>query len=203
MDAGFNMTNKHIDCQTLVYTEKRNIVSPDQYGNHKHRKSINVVLNKVLLNDILRQKRHTGAIGMNDTRGYYDRIVHSIVILLLMSLEVWGQIVRALFKVLQEVDYHIKSGFGRSSRVYGNGTIPHQGTCSGQENSLGPTLWKLIATKLIMMMLVKKHGFQLLSATSLTLISLVCFVFVDNTNLPVTAEHHSVGEDIAPLFQDA
>ena len=52
-------------------------------------------------------------------------------------------------------------------------------------------------------MLAKKHGVKLLSATSLNLISLVCFAFVDNTDLPVTGEQHSTGEDIAPSFQEA
>ena len=88
-----------------------------------------------------------------------------------MSFGVLGQIARALFKVLQEADRHMKTGFGRFDQAYGNNTIPHQG--SGQGNGLGPTLWTLISKKLVMMMLAKKHGVQLLSATLLTLISLV------------------------------
>ena len=44
---------------------------------------------------------------MNNVRGCYDRIVHIIVILVLMSFGVSGQIVRALFKVLQDVDHHM------------------------------------------------------------------------------------------------
>ena len=55
----------------------------------------------------------------------------------------------------------------------------------------------------MMMMLAKNYGVQLLSATSQTLISLVCFAFVNNTNLPVIGESHSNGEDVAPSFQDA
>ena len=54
-----------------------------------------------------------------------------------------------------------------------------------------------------MMMLAKNYGVQLLLATSLTLICLWCFTFVDNTNLPVTGERHSTGDDIVQLSQDA
>ena len=79
--------------------------------------------------------------------------------------------------------------------------MPCQG--SRQGSGLGPTLWTLISTKLIMMMLAKKHGVQILSATLLTLVSLDCFAFVDDTDLPVIGERHSTGEDIAPLFRDA
>ena len=64
MDAEFNMMNKHIDRRTLAHAEKANAISPDQYDCRKHHKSINAVLNKVLVNDILQQKRKAGALGM-------------------------------------------------------------------------------------------------------------------------------------------
>ena len=54
-----------------------------------------------------------------------------------------------------------------------------------------------------MMMLWKRHGVELLSATTLTLLSIVCFAFVDNTDLPITVHKHSSGEDVINPFQDA
>ena len=69
---------------------------------------------------------------MNDARGYNNRIVHSIAIFVLMSFGVLGQIARALFKVLQEADHHMKldleSSVGRTEikqnliKVVGRGT---------------------------------------------------------------------------------
>ena len=100
MDVEFDMTNKHVGRQTLVHAEKANAITPDQYGSRKNHKSINALLNKVLLNNILRQQRHAGAIGMNNTRGWYDRTVHSIAILVLLSFGVAGPIARVLLKVL-------------------------------------------------------------------------------------------------------
>ena len=138
---------------------------------------------------------------MNDARGCYDRIVHSIVILVFMSFGVAGETARAMFKVLQEAEHHMKTGFGRLERAYGNKPVPQQG--SGQGNGMGPTLWALISTKLIMMMFRKRHGVELLSATTLTLLSLVCFAFVDNTDLPITGRKHSRGEDLINPFQEA
>ena len=64
MNAEFNMTNKHVGHWTLAHTEKAKAISPDQYGSHKHHKSINAILNKVLLNNILQQKKRAGAIGI-------------------------------------------------------------------------------------------------------------------------------------------
>ena len=63
---------------------------------------------------------------MNNTRGCYDRIVYSIAILVLMSFGVAGKTARAMFKVLQETEHHVKTGFGRSERAYGNKPVPQQ-----------------------------------------------------------------------------
>ena len=95
----------------------------------------------------------------------------------------------------------MKTGFGRSGKAYGNEPVPHQG--SGQGNGIGPTLWALISTKLIMMMFRKRHGVELLSATTLTLLSIVCFAFVDDTDLPITGQKHLSGEDFINPFQEA
>ena len=114
MDAKLNMMNKHVGRRTLVHAEKAKAVAKDHYGSRKHHDSRKAVLNKVLLNDIIRQKRIAAALGMNDVRGCYDRIVHSIAILVLMSFGVAGGTAQAMFKVLQEAEHHVKMGFGRS-----------------------------------------------------------------------------------------
>ena len=94
----------------------------------------------------------------------------------------------------------METGFGRSERAYGNEPVSQQG--SGQGNGIGPTLSALISTKLIMMMLRKRHGVELVSATTLTLLSIVCFAFVDNKNLPITGRKQSSGEDHIDPFQE-
>ena len=61
---------------------------------------------------------------MNDAKGCFDRIVHSVAILVLMSFRVPGYMARTMFKVLQEADHHMKTGFGCSKRAYENGKNP-------------------------------------------------------------------------------
>ena len=125
MDTEFNIMNKHVGRYTLAHAEKAKAVAPDQYESRKYYNSRKVVLNKVILNDIIRQKRIAAGLGMNNTRGCYDIIVHSIVVLVLMSFGVAGETAQAMFKVLQEAEHHMKTGFGRSERAYGNETVPH------------------------------------------------------------------------------
>ena len=54
MDAKFNMANKYFRRRAFTHAEKVDANAPDQYGCHKKQKAINVCLNKVLLNDLLR-----------------------------------------------------------------------------------------------------------------------------------------------------
>jgi len=53
----------------------------------------------------------------------------------------------------------------------------------GQGIAFGPTLWFLISSKMIKQMKQKGHGADMMSSLSLSLISIVCFAFVDDTNL--------------------
>ena len=56
MDVEFNTMNKTVRRRTLAHVEKAKAVAPDQYGSQKHHDSRKAVLNKVILNDIIRQK---------------------------------------------------------------------------------------------------------------------------------------------------
>ena len=80
----------------------------------------------------------------------------------------------------------MNTGFGRSGKTYGNELIPHQG--SRQGNRIGPTLWALISTKLIMTVFRKRHEVEVLSATTLALLSIVCFTFDNDMDLPITGQ---------------
>ena len=59
-----------------------------------------------------------------------------------MSFGVAGETARTMFKVLQETEHHIKTGFGRSEKAYGNKPVSQQG--SSQGNGIGPTLRALV-----------------------------------------------------------
>ena len=51
-------------------------------------------------------------------------------------------VTRALFKMLQKAENHIKTSFGVFDVAYGNEVIPTQGTGKGNNNDL--TVWGLI-----------------------------------------------------------
>lgn len=62
------MAHKYVRCRALAHSEKTKAVASDQYSCCKKHKEINKWLNKVLINNILSQKWHCGAIAMNDAK---------------------------------------------------------------------------------------------------------------------------------------
>ena len=164
MDAEYNMNNKVLGQRILAHTEDSNTFSPDQHGSRKNHTAANCVLNKVLLFNIHRQKKHTGAISMNDARECFDRIQHVAAILVLMSYGLEYTPARTSFSTLQQAEHRIKTGYGISALMYGNEEAPIQG--SRQGNGFAPTVWGLISCKMIAMMKLKGHGAKFKTALS-------------------------------------
>ena len=105
----FNMRNKTLGKRVLYNAEKANAVEDDQYGSRKKHKAINADLNKVLTMDTLRQRRWAGAIASVDAKGCYDRIIHTIAILVLMAFGLISSQARVLMAVLQQCKHRIKT----------------------------------------------------------------------------------------------
>ena len=202
MSPEFQINNKLVGKAILDHAERGGAVSADEHGSRKGHTAINACLSKRLFCDLFRQKRRAAAVAMNDATGCYDRISHPIAVLTLMSYGLPQRIACTLISTLQKAVHHIKTGFGRSGPVYGNEVIPISGI--GQGNGLGPTLWALISSKLLLMMHTAGHGVRITSALTNTIISLVGFAFVDDTDLFCAgATSTTTGAALAADFQGA
>ena len=91
------------------------------------------------------------------------------------------------FLVLQRARHSIKTGYGVSEPVYGNEEEAIDGI--GQGNGLGLPLWCLISTILIKMCKMKGHATTIITAISKTVVSLIGFDFVDDTDLVTAANN--------------
>jgi len=202
MSPEFQINNKMIGKNILKYAKATDAVAADQHGSRKHHKSINTCLNKKLVFDILRQKKRAGAVAILDASGAYDRISYAIVVLTFISFDIPQKVYKVLFSTLQKAQHHIKAGFGRLEAVHGNEEVPMMGI--GQGNGLGPTLWCLISTIIFRMMKKAGHGVSMVSALSLTLVQLVGFAFVDDTDLFCAAQtSYTAAEVLSVDFQAA
>ena len=56
-DPQFNMVNKIAGFRLMENAETANEIQTDQYGSRKQHKAICALLNKIIINDIIRQSR--------------------------------------------------------------------------------------------------------------------------------------------------
>ena len=111
----------------------------------------------------------------------------------------------SMFKTLQIMKHHIRTGYGISHTSYGqslrNGK-PTQG--SGQGNGASPCLWVMISTPLLNMMRSENLGAKFITPISKEKINFVGCSFVDDTDLVCTSfDSQTQLEDLAPLLQKA
>ena len=65
------------------------------------------------------KKKHAGDLGINDAKGCFDRIIHTIIILVLMSFGLCTSHARLLFEMLQVTKHRTKTVLGVSEPVHG------------------------------------------------------------------------------------
>jgi hypothetical protein len=144
------------------------------------------VLDKVLVGEWLLLRKQAGAYGMNDSKRCFDRIVHTVAILVLLSFGVPYNAARILFLVLAKARHKIKTGYGTSDWVYGDEEVSISGCLQG--NGLGPALWALISTKVIKMCERAGHSTTCIAPISGKLLRFLGFAFVDDTDLTDCAD---------------
>ena len=90
--------------------------------------------------------------------------------------------VTSMLSTLQQAKHHIITAYGPSKKYYGQHRHPPlQGL--GQGNGAAPAGWTAVSTPLINMMRHAGFGLNVLSAISSSLLSFVCYAFVDDTDI--------------------
>jgi hypothetical protein len=172
MHSVFNMNIKKLGQDMMRSAEDCNILAREQFGSRKKHQSITAALNKRLTMDLLRQKRQAGALCSNDAKSCYDRIVHNIATLAMRWTGMPAKPIRSMFDTLQKAEHRVTTAYGISEQTYGkNRTTPYQG--AGQGNGAGPAIWAVISTVIIAMMTMAGHGFHMLLAIKVKLITMV------------------------------
>ena len=107
MEAQWNNNNKIIGRELLWHAERQDLIAPEQYGSRKNRSANTQALNKKLVQDLFRQQRLTGAIGSNDAKSCYDRIVHSVAMLSMRRVDYPVEPLISMFSTLHELKQYI------------------------------------------------------------------------------------------------
>jgi hypothetical protein len=162
--------------------EQHKSLAPEQYGNRKHHRSIDVAVNKAATNNILRQIKSPGAICSNDAKSCYDLIGHTPASLAMQRQGVPESTVTYMLTTLQELKHQIRTAYGVSDLIHGGQeVIPLHGVM--QENGAGPAIWAVVSTPLLNMLHIANVGSFLCSPISKEDIRFVGYSFVDDTDL--------------------
>ena len=106
-----------------------------------------------------------------------------------------------MLKTIQQAKHHIITAFGPSESSFGSGRYPPlQGL--GQGNGGAPAGWTAVSTPLINMMRTAGFGINLLSAISVSLLSFVCYAFVDDTDVAHCSSLTSTAAEIIAEMKD-
>jgi hypothetical protein len=116
--ADFNMHNMITGYRMMRNAEQHDLLAPEQYGSRKGKRSILQVANKVLVYDLLRQRRKPGAVCSNDAKSCYDRIVHSVAKIDMMRCGIGANQVDAMFSTIQRLEHFIRTAHGDTSISY-------------------------------------------------------------------------------------
>ena len=204
MEAAWNNNNKILGRQLMWYAEREDLLAPEQYGSRKHRSASTQALNKKLVFDLHRQQRLAGAIGSNDAKSCYDRIVHSVAMLSMRRMGYPLEPLICMFSTLQQLRQYIRTSAGDSETFYdGSHTnIPMQGT--GQGNGASPAIWAVVSTPILKLLRIEDLGVFFQSALDNEEVKLVGFAFVDDTDLATSARdplHPSAEAEVTARMQ--
>ena len=197
MEAAWNNNNKIIGRELMWHAERQNLLAPEQYGSRKLRAASTQALNKKLVFDLFRQQRITGAIGSNDAKSCYDRIVHSVAMLSMRRMGYPVEPLISMFSTLQQLRQYIRTSAGDSDTYYdGSHTdIPMQGV--GQGNGASPAIWAVVSTPILKLLRIEDLGVFFQAAIDNEEVKLVGFAFVDDTDLATSARgsHDGTSEE--------
>jgi hypothetical protein len=160
----------------MLNAEKHRTLAKEQYGSRKRHRAIDLALNKVLTNDLLRQAKRIGAVCSNDAKACYDLIGHAQASLCMQKQGVPQSAVKCLFSTLQQAT------FGDSTLTYGGPAWVKPMHRIGQGNGGGPPIWAVISSTVLDTLRMKGFGFKLISPISMRMVSFVGYSFVDDTD---------------------
>jgi hypothetical protein len=122
--------------------ETPGIIGEHQYGR-SHQTCLTPVLNKLLMVQLLIQKKTNGIVFNNDAKGCYDHIFSGIVLAALRQTGYSKNSVRKLGLLWAQLEHHVATGLGVSDTSY-NSTIYKLIYGIGQGSCSSPIVWALL-----------------------------------------------------------
>jgi hypothetical protein len=179
-ESDWNQMNKIIGHRIMQNSEKFNTMAPEQYGSRKGKSAIQHATNKMLLYDLLRQKKINAILIILDALSCYDRIILAFAALGLRRQGATIETTRAMFLPLLNMQHFIRTTFGDSKIFYQQSNQMYHGI--GQGNGAGPAIWATTSSPLLDEQRHNNCGLKLELSDS-TICHIPSFTFVDDNDM--------------------
>ena len=195
LEADFNTATKLIFAQrTMQHAMEHDQIPASQYAK-KHSRPIEAVLLKWLYYDFLRITKTPGIVISNDARGCFDRMALAIGAIAFMRLGVPRNAIKSLFGTLSSMKHFVRTAHGDSSEYYeGSKSRPLQG--GGQGNGAAGPMWIAISIILLSIISTLPINATLTAALSLTTLTISAIMYVDDTDILITAKGNESVDDL-------
>ena len=196
-----NKNHKILGREMMAAAEANEGLAPEQYGSRKGHSAADQALNKRLLFDLMRQKRHPATDTAVDLKSCYDLVAHAPASISMQRQHLQEPPIVCMMTTLQNMVHTVRTAFGDSERSFGGELYavpfapPPMGV--GQGNGAGPAIWAVVSTPVLNMLRAEGHGASFKLAISGDSIHLVGFAFVDDGDVVQTAScPHIPPEDL-------
>ena len=119
MNTEFQMNKKKMGREFMKCAEAAQAVTSEQNGSRQFHHAVFAALNKRLTMDLLRLRRHTGALSSQDLLSCYDRVCHLVVYLSMRRLGAPHNALKSMFSTLWHASHCIRTAYGTSEATFG------------------------------------------------------------------------------------
>ncbi len=165
-EADWNGLNKLVFARRMMAAaNSSNAVPPEQFANTKSQ-AIDGVMTRTFADDKVRVYHYTTARASVDLGDCYDAVDHSVASIAMQAYHVPYKMVHMMLKVLQQMQYYLRTGFGQANVPFGS--CPDDPCFGlGQGNGAAPPGFSAVSTLMINSYKSCNHGMQVLTPYSL------------------------------------
>ena len=173
----------------MINAIEHNAIPESQYSK-KGSRAIEGVLVKVLFFDYLRLNKINGAFAAMDLMQCFDRMAHPVSALCSQRVGISKNITTTMISTITSMQHYIRTAYGDSDSSYGGDSEqPLQGAIQG--NAAASPMFVAISCVLLQFLQSFVQGFYIQTAITLTILSIAAVMYVDDTDLLVSAKSHS------------
>ena len=189
LEADLNLVRREMSAKRLISSvEDQQYLSDENYGGRNNRSAIDVVLKKVFTITTYHLTRTNAAITDCDAKACYDRILPHLMALVNMKAGMPKKVAILFMNILQEMKYHISTGFGISKEANTNSNEnPIYGI--GQGATDGPAQWTMMSDILQKIHNKRAIGTTITNPTKSITESRSLDMFVDDASMLHTSDN--------------